>query len=143
MLQRLLVKWVIGSGLYEAAQAGDVAKVRALLAVDPGLATQWEKKRPLTPLHLAAIQPNIALAEVLLAYGVDINIVDPTTGRTPLHLAAELGHQHMVRYLLTHGANLSARDAKSRTPLELAQQAQKRAVIYLIMQKIAAEQPSQ
>jgi ankyrin repeat protein len=143
VLQRLLVKWVIGSNLYQAAQAGDVAKVRALLAVDPRLATRPDKKHPLNPLHLAAMQPNIALAEVLLTYGVDINILDLITGRTPLHLAAQLGHHQMVRYLLSHGANMHVCDAHGLTPLHLAQQAQKRAVIHLMTQYIEAEQPSQ
>ena len=133
MLQRLLVKWVIGCGIYEAAQAGDIYKVRALLAIDPILAKRREAKRPLTPLHLAAMQDNIPLAELLLAYGADINAIDPLTGRTPLHLAAHHGSRQITSYLLMRGADRQAIDNSGLTPLQVAERAQKRAVVDLLL----------
>jgi len=134
VLQRWLVKWILGGGddIYAAAQAGDVSRVRALLAVDPALAKRRDGKRPLTLLHLAASQDNVALAEVLLAHGVDINAVDPLSGRTPLHVAASLGHRKITRFLLARGADVQARDARGLTPRELAQHAQRQVVAELL-----------
>lgn len=136
MLQRLIVKWVIGSGIHQAAQAGDLSRVRALLAVEPGLAKRRDQKHPQTPLHLAAAQGNVPLAELLLAHGADINAVDLTTGRTPLHLAAHLGHRQMIRFLLSRGANRGVADQGGLTPLQVAQHAQKLAVAELLLQGI-------
>jgi len=135
LLQRLLVKWIIGGSLHDAAQAGDVARVRALLAIEPELARRTDAKHPLTPLHAAAMQGNVVLAEVLLAHGADINAIDPTTGRTPLHLAACHGHQQMTRYLLARGANRHLTDQSGLTPLQAAENAQKRVTYELLMQQ--------
>lgn len=133
MLQRLIVKWVIGGGIHEAAQAGDLSRVRALLAVDPELAKRCDPKHPQTPLHLAAAQGNVRLAELLLLHGADVNAVDPTTGRTPLHLAAHHGHRPMIRFLLARGASRAIADRAGLTPLQVAQHAQKTAVAELLL----------
>ncbi|MHB0935709.1 MAG: ankyrin repeat domain-containing protein [Armatimonadota bacterium] len=134
MLQRLIVKWVIGGEIHEAAQAGDLSRVRALLAVEPALAKRCDPKHPQTPLHLAAAQGNAPLAELLLLHGAEINAVDLTTGRTPLHLAAHHGHRQMIRLLLSRGANRSIADRSGLTPLQVAQHAQKTAVAELLLQ---------
>jgi len=134
MLQRLIVKWVIGSGIHEAAQAGDLARVRALLAVEPELAKRRDPRHPQTPLHLAAVQGNVPLAELLLLHGAEINAVDPATGRTPLHLAAHHGHRQMIRFLLSRGANRSTIDHAGLTPQRVAERAQKLAAAELLMQ---------
>jgi hypothetical protein len=134
MLQRLIVKWVIGSGIYEAAETGDLSRVRALLAVDPELAKRRDRKHSRTLLHLAAARGNIPLAELLLIHGAEIDAVDPATGRTPLHLAALQGYSQLVRFLLARGANRHAIDAGGHTPLEVAKMAQKRATAELLMQ---------
>jgi len=134
MLQRLIVKWVIGGEIHEAARAGDLPRVRALLAVEPELAKRHDAKHPQTPLHLAAAQGNVPLAELLLLHGADINAVDLTTGCTPLHLAAHHGHRQMIRFLLSRGASRGIADQSGLTPLQVAQNAQKTAVAELLLQ---------
>jgi ankyrin repeat protein len=56
----------------------------------------------------AAIHGSMALAEILLANGVDINIRDHL-GYTPLLTACEKGHQDLVRFLLDKGADPDAK----------------------------------
>jgi len=137
MLQRLIVKWIIGGGIYEAAEAGDLSRVRALLAVDPKLAKRRDPKHSLSLLHVAAARNDIPLANLLVVHGADINAVDPTTGRTPLHLAALLDHRQFIRFLLAHGANRQVLDDGGHTPLDVAEMAQKRAAAELLIQSAA------
>ncbi|EAX73956.1 ankyrin repeat protein, putative [Trichomonas vaginalis G3] len=40
-----------------------------------------------TPLHLAALQDNIEIVELLLSHGADVNEKN-SKGETPLHIAA-------------------------------------------------------
>jgi len=136
MLQRLIVKWVIGGSIYEAAEAGDLPRVRALLAVDPALAKRHNRKHPHPLLYVAAARGNIALADLLLAHGAEIDAVDLGTGRTALHQAALRGDQQFIRFLLARGANRQAIDTAGHTPLEVAEMAQKRAAVELLMQKV-------
>ena len=61
----------------------------------------------LTPLHLAAQEDKVNVAEVLVKYSTEI---DPQTkaGYTPLHTACHFGQINMVRFLLEHQASVSA-----------------------------------
>ena len=61
----------------------------------------------LTPMHLAAQEDKVPVAEVLVKYGSEI---DPQTkaGYTPLHTACHFGQINMIRFLLEHGAAVNA-----------------------------------
>lgn len=135
MLQRWLVKMMLGGGdIYRAAQDGDISRVRALLALEPELAVRRDAKHPLTLLHIAASQDNVALAETLLAHGADINAVDPLSGRTPLHVAAQSGHRHITRFLLARGADPRLCDHRGLTPAQVAEHARRVVVVELLTQ---------
>ena len=56
----------------------------------------------------AATHGSMALAEILLANGVDINVRDDL-GYTPLLAACEKGHQDLVRFLIDKGADPDAK----------------------------------
>ena len=67
------------------------------------------------PLHYAAHRGHIAVAELLIARGADVNADGDTWGK-PLHLAAERSPQ-MVRLLLSEGARVDAPGRRGETPL--------------------------
>jgi len=46
------------------------------------------------------------------------------SGRTPLHEASDAGHANIVSMLLEHNANPDAKDAKGKTPKDLAKNAE-------------------
>jgi ankyrin len=75
-------------------------------------------------LHWAAAQGNVAMAELLLAVGMDIDIQTGTSGYypgyTPLHEAARHNQFAMVDYLIEHGAAVNMRDKAGETPLAVA-----------------------
>lgn len=90
--------------LLTAAEAGDAARVRALLVAAPELvdATGPYGK---TALHLAAEKDHVEVARVLLAHGARLDL-ETTWEMTPLEWAANLGSQRVADLLLAEGAVL-------------------------------------
>jgi ankyrin repeat protein len=101
--------------LHLAAREGKVPAVAFLLF--RGADVRAKNERGVTPLHMAADQPQIALQ--LIEAGADVSVTDQT-GRTPLHWAANDPDGVSTQVLLNHGAKTSAVDHDGRTPLHLA-----------------------
>ena len=90
--------------LFEAAETGDVVRVKALLAEGA-----YVNEKVVSPLHVAAENGHKEIVEVLLAHGADVNAKD-YNGWTPLHYAVFKGHKEVVEMLLAHGADVNARN---------------------------------
>ena len=88
--------------MLQAAQRGDVAKVRQLLASDTTLANAKGAHNK-TPLHWAAEKNYPELAELLVTAGADIN-AEVSWGMTPLQWAANMGSREVAEILLARGA---------------------------------------
>lgn len=73
----------------------------------------------MTPLHMAARRGNVAIAEVLLAAGADIEARD-SKGESPLRRAVNCGKEGIVRLLLTYRADPLSRDRMGLTVFEAA-----------------------
>lgn len=73
-----------------------------------------------SPLHLASRNGHRNVVEVLLAAGVDVNLL--TTSGTALHEAALCGKDSVVKALLEFGADLNVTDSEGRTALDLLKQ---------------------
>ncbi|HOD66373.1 MAG TPA: ankyrin repeat domain-containing protein [candidate division Zixibacteria bacterium] len=101
--------------IHDAVAAGDVERVRVLLAADPSLINARDSAQNL-PLHVAALQGRTAMIELLLAEGADINIGD-RENTSPLTIAAMRNHLDAVRLLAERGAQAAARDINGETPL--------------------------
>ena len=104
--------------IHDAAKAGDLAKVQALIAADPASVNSRDENER-TPLHSAVGAGHLEVAEFLLQHGADVNAVDYSKS-SPLHLAANSGSADVVALLVRNGANLEARNMQERTPLHLA-----------------------
>ncbi|KAF3430911.1 hypothetical protein FNV43_RR25641 [Rhamnella rubrinervis] len=72
-----------------------------------------------TLLHLACETADIAMLELLLQYGANINAID-SRGQTPLHRCILRGKTTFGKLLLTRGADPRAVNGEGKTPLELA-----------------------
>ena len=72
----------------------------------------------MTPLHLAAQEDKVPVAEVLVKYEAQI---DPHTkaGYTPLHTACHFGQINMIRFLLEQGASVNATTKVTKTKIEM------------------------
>jgi len=69
-----------------------------------------------SPLMLAALKGQLALAAKMVAKGADVN----KTGWTPLHYAASNGHVDVIKLLLENHAYIDAESPNGSTPLMMA-----------------------
>ncbi len=107
---------VFGGEIHDAAQNGDLAKVRALVKANPDLVSSKDTEYGGTPLLFAVAFGQKEVAQFLLANKADINALD-NDGETPLYAAARLGKKAMVELLLAKKADVNAKDNNGGTPL--------------------------
>ncbi|EDV95035.1 GH24355 [Drosophila grimshawi] len=74
-----------------------------------------------TPLHLAVIQGNLAMVNLLLANKADVNAVD-NEGHSVVHWATVCGEIEALRAVLAAGAGVAKPDVNGGTPLHYAAQ---------------------
>ncbi|XP_030369378.1 ankycorbin [Scaptodrosophila lebanonensis] len=74
-----------------------------------------------TPLHLAVIQGNLAMVNLLLANKADVNAVD-NEGHSVVHWATVCGEVEALRAVLAAGACVAKPDINGGTPLHYAAQ---------------------
>ncbi|KAG4080011.1 hypothetical protein HA402_006323 [Bradysia odoriphaga] len=74
-----------------------------------------------TPLHLAVIQGNMALVNLLLANKTDVNALD-NEGHSVVHWATVCGEVEALRAVLAAGADVSTPDINGGSPLHYAAQ---------------------
>jgi ankyrin repeat protein len=106
--------------VFEAATFGDVPRLRALLAADPGLARAFSNDG-FTALHLAAFFAQPEAGEELLRSGADPNAV----ARNPMKVAvinsaAASGRADLVKIVLRAGADPNSRQMAGYTALHAA-----------------------
>ncbi|GLU20804.1 hypothetical protein SLE2022_369860 [Rubroshorea leprosula] len=70
-------------------------------------------------LHLACLTADIAMVELLLQYGANINACD-SGGQTPLHYCIVSGKSATAKLLISRGADIQAVDTGGHTALQLA-----------------------
>jgi ankyrin repeat protein len=119
------------SEIRDAARAGDLAKVSALLKEQPDLIASNDQTG-FAPLHEAALYGRKDMVELLLAKGADITAKDKS-GSTPLHLAAKGGYKDAVKSLLAHSADSNAKDNYGETPLRWAAQKGSKDAVELLL----------
>jgi ankyrin repeat protein len=95
------------STIHRAADAGDVAKVKAFIQEGVDVNT---KVHGCTPLHCAARYGHKEVVELLIAKGADINAKD-TQGWTPLYLAINQGRKEIAKLLASKSGDVSLHTA--------------------------------
>lgn len=111
--------------IFEAAALGRTERVRALLAVDPSLATR-RSPDGFTALHYPAffgIGEAASVGRVLLDSGADVNArSENPLAVQPLHSATAGNHDDVVAVLVDAGADVNATQRHGWTPLHGAAQ---------------------
>jgi ankyrin repeat protein len=109
--------------IHDAARKGDVKKVKALLQADPTLVSSKDNEGN-TPLHLAALHGETAVAAALIDAGADVNAKNNYGAFTPGDLGgffAGNSNNHSDPQSLLHVQGLDTRDMKNGyTALDLA-----------------------
>lgn len=126
--------------IHDAAQAGGIAKLNAILASNPAL-VNLKSENSATPLMYAIHFQKTEAAKLLLQKGADVN-AKTSDGETPLFEAAAYGQLDVVKLLLDKGAkvNFVVQDSAPRgepfcTPLLLAAENGHLEVVKLLLEK--------
>jgi len=104
--------------IHDAVRAGDLAKVKALVAGNPKVVNEKDA-RGRTPLHFACDAGKMEIIAFLIDNGADVKVTDPD-GFTPLHWAASAGQAGAARALIKAGADPNALSARGVSTLESA-----------------------
>ena len=102
-------------GLFIALRGGAV-KVAQVLASHPGSNIDQANAADETPLMMAALRGNLAVALQLLNRAATVNKL----GWSPLHYAATGPEPELIRLLLDRGAAIDAKSPNGSTPLMMA-----------------------
>jgi len=105
--------------IHDAAQIGDLDKVKALLNRNPDLVFSKSGDYGETPLHAAALWGHKSVAAYLLMHRADVNAKN-NYGVTPLHEAAGNGHVEVAKLLLVNKADVNAGSTNGGMPLLIA-----------------------
>ena len=106
----------LAGSLQDAIVTGDVERVR--LEIARGADVNEADLVLGLPLMIAAQGDHVAIAEVLVTHGANVNAEDITG--TPLHAAALAGHTAMVEFLVSMGVDVNASASEGTTPLHRA-----------------------
>jgi ankyrin repeat protein len=109
--------------LHQAAAGGNLDQLKQILQRDPASVNERDQYDR-TPLHYAAIEGHIEIAEFLLSRQAEINAQD-LWGKTPLFVGIVeepliLDHAPIVQFLVGKGADVNLADAVGDTPLHMA-----------------------
>ncbi|MDQ0914553.1 ankyrin repeat domain-containing protein [Paenibacillus sp. V4I5] len=104
--------------LFEAIKNNDISTFKFLLVSRRGDLTAVDESGK-TPLISAVIMGNMQFAQLLLAFGSDINKCD-FDGCSVLHFACQNNDTELVEMLITSGAKFEIADKNGNTPLEYA-----------------------
>jgi len=119
--------------VFDAAAAGRVDRLRALVAADPGAANAWSADG-FFPLGLACFFRQPEAARLLLEAGADARAAARNPMRvTALHAAAAARDAVTARALLDHGAEVDARQQAGYTALHAAAQHADAAFVDLLL----------
>ena len=106
------------SSLVDAAKAGDVAAVKAMLK--NGGDVNAAHGDGMTALHWAASHGDAAMTQMLLSGGANIRATTRLGGITPLHMASQAGHAQVAAALIAAGADVNTPTSTGATALMLA-----------------------
>ncbi len=124
----------LDKGLAEAVAAGDIPKLRILLA--RGADVNAANKEGETALMVAALEGRTEMVRFLIERGADLEARD-VVGATALLYAALGGSLDTIKLLIEKGANLDAKTGDGQTALSISRMRENHAAAELLEQAFA------
>lgn len=121
--------------LEQAIKGGQIQEVRTLIS--EGVDIHQPSSSGVSPLHMAVINNQDEIAELLVKSGANVNVPDASTGASPLHLSALYGRTQIANFLIRNGANVNANMKFNISPLLVAAQFNHPELIELLLQNKA------
>lgn len=119
--------------VHRAAQAGDVARLKALIDASPELVNAKNEDGD-TPLHTAATAGRTEAALYLIGRGADIEARN-SADQSPLLYAAYVGDAALVDTLVARGAKFDYQDTRGNSPFHFAARGGHMAIVELLASK--------
>lgn len=120
-----------GSEIHEAAKAGSVDVVKAMIEADPARVNEISNGG-MTPLHLAAVYGQTEMAAFLLKQGANLEM-QMDGGLTPLLCSVMKEHAETVKFLVEKGADVKAATRGGLTSLHIAVQKGNKAILKALL----------
>src|SRR5688572_3072988 len=117
----ITVQMAANSSVADAAKAGDIAAVKAMLM--NGGDVNAAHGDGMTALHWAASNGDAALTQMLLSAGANLRATTRLGGITALHIASQGGHANVVAALVAGGADANTATSTGATAVMLAARA--------------------
>jgi ankyrin repeat protein len=117
----ITVQVAANSSVADAAKAGDIAAVKAMLM--NGGDVNAAHGDGMTALHWAASNGDAALTQMLLSAGANLRATTRLGGITALHIASQGGHANVVAALIAGGADANTATSTGATAVMLAARA--------------------
>lgn len=133
----VLLPAAFAAEIHDAARAGDLAKVKALIEKEPGLIQAVDSEGK-TPLHIAAEIGRLEVTAFLLEKGAVVDQRD-AANRTPLWWCVFRSETiDVARLLLDKGADINASDGGWGPPLMMAAVGSRSGMVDLLLDRGAA-----
>ena len=123
-----------------AVETGSLPLVKELLSVFSAEQVKWQARDSKGDylIHLAARRSDVEIVKCLVSQGgADVNAQN-NDGQTALHIAARLGAEVLARNLYTLRADCDIADKKHRTPLLLAAEHGRTAILEMLAERFKA-----
>lgn len=104
------------SDFHHLVRSGNLEKVKAEIAKDKRLVNLTDELGR-NPLQLACEHGYLAMVNVLIKAGADINHIDRLKGFSALHYAALRNNPKVLSFLLSRGADMTIQDSEGNFPL--------------------------
>jgi ankyrin repeat protein len=92
--------------VFDAVERNDLTALTAMLDERPELSRARQRPYEQTLLHAAAKEGRVAIVELLLARGLDVNSREKGDNTYPLHWAAAAAHVDVTRMLIDAGGDV-------------------------------------
>lgn len=120
--------------IWHAIKKGHLPAVKYYVMQNPQIVFEQNESNDMTPLHYAARDGHLEIAEFIISKGAEIDAMD-STNTTPIMMASYKGRVPVVNLLLNKEAVINIGNVNGNTPLHHAVEGNRLEVVKLLIRK--------